>query len=325
VLVPAVIPCGECDLCKRGKETICRAQYVPGCDTHGGFATHVKILGYGLCAVDEPKLAAAGLELADVSVVADALTTPYQAVFQANLKEGDLAVVVGVGGIGGYCVQVAAAFGTTVYMGDLNAECGEQAAQEIRTAGGKAKFITLDITDDTSITAFKDRIIDQSGRLDVLANVAGWGHTEYFAQSSPAGWNKEIDINLKGPMKMYHAFLPGMFEQTYGRIVNVSSDAGRVGSLAETVYAAAKGGQIAFTKALAREGARHKVAVNCICPGPTETPLLADTAENIQQALKKRSPCGASASPARLPTPSCFSPASGPAIAPARCSAYRAA
>ena len=213
-----------------------------------------------------------------------------------------ITVVTGASsGIGKATAITFAAAGGMVYMGDLNEDAGEAVAADIRAGGGMATFIHLDITDDASIAAFHDQINDEAGRLDVLANVAGWGHTEFFAQSSPADWNKEIDINLMGPMKMCHAFLPGMFERGYGRIVNVSSDAGRVGSLAETVYAAAKGGQIAFTKSLAREGARYMVAVNCICPGPTETPLLADTAENIQEALKKAIPMRRFGQPQTVP------------------------
>jgi 6-hydroxycyclohex-1-ene-1-carbonyl-CoA dehydrogenase len=120
VIVPAVIPCGECELCQRGHGTICRAQKMPGNDIHGGFATHIAVPAHGLCPVDEARLAAAGLQLADVSVIADALTTPYQAVVQAGVTEGDLAVVIGVGGVGGYAVQVAAAFGATVVAVDVD-------------------------------------------------------------------------------------------------------------------------------------------------------------------------------------------------------------
>ncbi len=119
VIVPAVIPCGECDLCRRGRGTICRRQKMPGNDIHGGFATHVTVPARGLCEVDEQRLARAGLDLADVCVVADAVTTPYQAVLQAEVQAGDLVVVVGVGGIGGYTVQVASAFGATVVAVDI--------------------------------------------------------------------------------------------------------------------------------------------------------------------------------------------------------------
>lgn len=120
VIVPAVIPCGECDLCKSGHGTICRGQRMPGNDIQGGFATHICVPARGLCAVDEHRLAAVGLQLADVSVVADAVTTPYQAVVQAGVQPGDFAVVVGVGGVGGYAVQIAHAFGATVVALDVD-------------------------------------------------------------------------------------------------------------------------------------------------------------------------------------------------------------
>ncbi len=120
VIVPAVMPCGECDLCARGKGTICRAQKMPGNDIQGGFATHITVPARGLCPVDIDRLRAVGLELADVSVVADALTTPYQAAVQAGIGPGDLVVVNGVGGVGGYAVQVANALGATVVAIDVN-------------------------------------------------------------------------------------------------------------------------------------------------------------------------------------------------------------
>ncbi|MCP5075584.1 MAG: 6-hydroxycyclohex-1-ene-1-carbonyl-CoA dehydrogenase [Rhodobacteraceae bacterium] len=119
VIVPAVMPCGECDACARGKGTICRAQKMPGNDIQGGFASHITVPARGLCPVDLDRLAAVGLELADVSVVADALTTPFQAAVQAGVQEGDLVVVNGTGGVGGYAVQVAAAMGATVVAIDV--------------------------------------------------------------------------------------------------------------------------------------------------------------------------------------------------------------
>ena len=119
VIIPAVMPCGECDACKRGKGTICRAQKMPGNDIEGGFASHITVPARGLCPVDKDRLRAVGLELADVSVVADALTTPYQAAVQAGVGPGDLVVVNGVGGVGGYAVQVAAAMGATVVAIDV--------------------------------------------------------------------------------------------------------------------------------------------------------------------------------------------------------------
>ncbi|KAI93799.1 zinc-dependent alcohol dehydrogenase [Rhodomicrobium udaipurense JA643] len=120
VIIPAVIPCGTCDACKRGKGTICAKQVMPGNDIEGGFASHISAPSFGLCAVDENRLEAAGLKLADVSVVADAVTTPYQAVIQAGVGPGTLCIVIGVGGVGGHCAQVASAFGGTVVAIDVD-------------------------------------------------------------------------------------------------------------------------------------------------------------------------------------------------------------
>lgn len=120
VIVPAVIPCGVCDLCSRGRGTICRSQVSPGIDMHGGFATHITVPAAGLCEVATDRLAGVDMALADASVVADALTTPYQAVVQAEVAPEDLAIVIGVGGVGGYAVQLAAANGATVVAIDVD-------------------------------------------------------------------------------------------------------------------------------------------------------------------------------------------------------------
>lgn len=136
VIIPAVIPCGTCDLCRRGKGTICPNQKMPGNDIQGGFASHITVPATGLCPVDEGRLAAVGLTLADVSVVADAVTTPYQAVVQADVRPGSLAVVIGVGGVGGYCAQIAAAFGATVVAIDV-----DQAKLDTIARFGAAKTI----------------------------------------------------------------------------------------------------------------------------------------------------------------------------------------
>ncbi len=134
VIVPAVLPCGTCDLCRRGLATICRAQKMPGNDIQGGFGSHIVVPARGLCPVDEARLDAAGLTLPQVSIVADALTTPYQAVLRAGVAPGDLAVVIGVGGVGGYCVQVARAFGAEVVAVDVD----PRKLQAISADGGAA-------------------------------------------------------------------------------------------------------------------------------------------------------------------------------------------
>src|SRR5512143_3788902 len=145
VIIPAVLPCGECDLCQRGLAPICRSQKMPGNDIQGGFASHIVVPGRGLCEVDEARLAKAGLTLADVSIVADALTTPYQAVRRAGARPGSLAIVVGAGGVGGYCVQVARAFGATVVAIDVDpvkldaiAQHGAALALDARAQDGRA-------------------------------------------------------------------------------------------------------------------------------------------------------------------------------------------
>lgn len=119
VIIPAVMPCGECDVCQRGLGNICSRQLMPGNDMHGGFATHIEVPAHGLCRVDEQRLAAVGLELADVCVLADAVTTPYQSAAQLDIQPGDLAIVVGVGGVGGYAVQIASALGAKVVAIDV--------------------------------------------------------------------------------------------------------------------------------------------------------------------------------------------------------------
>ena len=137
VIVPAVLPCGECDLCKRGLGTICREQKMPGNDIQGGFATHIVVPARGLCEVDEARLQHAGLTLADVSIVADALTTPYQAVRRAGVKPGSLAIVVGAGGVGGYCVQIANARGAKVVAIDVD-------QNKLDAISGHGAALTLD-------------------------------------------------------------------------------------------------------------------------------------------------------------------------------------
>ncbi|MCV0426121.1 MAG: 6-hydroxycyclohex-1-ene-1-carbonyl-CoA dehydrogenase [Roseibium sp.] len=152
VIVPAVMPCGECDACQRGKGTICRAQKMPGNDIQGGFASHITVPSRGLCPVDTDRLAAVGLSLADVSVVADALTTPYQAAVQAGVGEGDLVIVNGVGGVGGYAVQVASAMGGTVVAIDVVPE-------KLAAVAGYGASLTLDAR-DFDPRSLKKEIID---------------------------------------------------------------------------------------------------------------------------------------------------------------------
>ena len=122
VVVPAVIPCGECRLCLKGRGSICRAQLFPGSDIDGGFASHVVVPARGLCPVDEAQLASAGLDLSELSVLADAISTPYQAIVRAGVTQGDVAIFVGAGGVGGFGIQIAAAQGARVVALDTSQE-----------------------------------------------------------------------------------------------------------------------------------------------------------------------------------------------------------
>lgn len=217
-----------------------------------------------------------------------------------NLND-KIAIVTGAAsGIGLATAKAFAEVGGTVYLGDINVDGGEKVAEEIRGAGGKATFAKLDVTTDSDIAALVDQVTGEHGRIDVLANVAGWGNTEPFVNNTHEFWEKVINLNLYGPMKLCQAVFPGMIEQGSGRIVNVASDAGRVGSLGETAYSGAKGGVIAMTKGLAREGARYNITANCVCPGPTDTPLMAPVPEKIREAFIRATPMRRLAQPEEL-------------------------
>lgn len=205
--------------------------------------------------------------------------------------EGKIAVVTGAGsGIGRATAEALAAAGATVVCADINRETGEETAAALRAAGGRADYQPVDLTDAGSIEAFAQEVAAKHGAVDVLVNGAGWGKTHPFWEGTPELWERVIALNFVGPMRLTRALLPAMIERGSGKIVNISSDAGRVGSLGETVYAGAKGGLIAFTKSLARETARYNINVNCVCPGPTETPLLFAVPEKHLDAFKKAIP-----------------------------------
>lgn len=215
--------------------------------------------------------------------------------------QGQVAVVTGAAsGIGRATAEALAARGAQVVVADIDREGGERTAAALRERGFKAEFIAVDMTDPASIAAFAETVHAKCGAVDVLVNGAGWGRTHPFWEGTPELWNKLIALNLVGPMTLAKALLPHMLERKSGRIVNIASDAGRVGSLGETVYAGAKGGLIAFTKSLARETARHGINVNCVCPGPTDTPLLAAVPEGHLEAFKKAIPLRRFAQPSEV-------------------------
>jgi 2-hydroxycyclohexanecarboxyl-CoA dehydrogenase len=212
-----------------------------------------------------------------------------------------VAVVTGsASGIGKATVEALAGEGATVCIGDIAADKGEAVAADIRAKGRQAEYFPLDLTDRDSIAKFAAAVLKRFGRVDILVNGAGWGKTVPFVDSDDAFWEKVINLNFVGPMRLTKALLPQMFERKYGRIVSVSSDAGRVGSLGETVYSGAKAGLIGFTKGLAREGARYNVTVNVVCPGPTDTPLLAAVPEKYRDAFIKAIPMRRFGQPAEV-------------------------
>jgi len=201
------------------------------------------------------------------------------------------AIVTGAGsGIGKATARAFAAAGAQVIVADIDATGGQASAKAITEASGRAVYMHVDMTDPVSIEAFAKAAQAQFGAVDVLVNAAGWGRNAPFVDGTLDFWNKVVALNFVGPMILTKALLPAMIERASGRIVNISSDAGRVGSLGETVYSGAKGGLIAFTKSLARETARYQIGVNCVCPGPTDTPLMAVVPDKVKDALTKAIP-----------------------------------
>ena len=198
-----------------------------------------------------------------------------------------LAVVTGGGaGIGRAIAVGLAAQGRNVAILDVREDLAKETARAILSSGGRAEAFHVDIADMDSVTAARDQVVAKYGPCQVLVNNAGWEEIHRFMDTSSEFWQKILRINLLGPMAVTHAFLQGMIDAGEGgRVINISSDAGRVGSSGEVVYSGAKGGIIGFTKALAREIIRYDVTSNCVCPGPTDTPLLRDAPEKLTQAL----------------------------------------
>jgi 2-hydroxycyclohexanecarboxyl-CoA dehydrogenase len=216
-------------------------------------------------------------------------------------------VTGGGGGIGGATCRRFAQEGARVAVLDLSPEAAEKTAASIRDNGGAAAALRCDITDRASVDAAVAATESGLGPIDVLVNNAGWDVFRPFTKTEPAQWEKLVAINLIGALHMHHAVLPGMVARKSGRIVNISSDAARVGSSGEAVYAACKGGIVAFSKTIAREHARHGITVNVVCPGPTDTALFADykegagNPEKLVEAFKRSIPLGRIGQPEDLP------------------------
>ena len=186
-----------------------------------------------------------------------------------------VALVTGGGsGIGReICVGLAAA-GRNVAVADLNLDGALETASLISATGGTAIAVHMDVADSDAVQGGILQVLDELGPPEILVNCAGWDELMPFLSTDEDFWDRVIEINYKGVLRTVHACLPSMTENGWGRIVNIASDAGRVGSSFEAVYSGAKGGVIGFTKTIAREAARSGVTANVVCPGPTDTPLL---------------------------------------------------
>ena len=229
-----------------------------------------------------------------------------------GLKDKVVIVTGGAAGIGAaLCVRFGAE-GAAVAVFDLDGAAAEKVAATLRAAGGNAKAYAVDISDRERVNTVVAQTEQELGPIDVLVNNAGWDRAGPFLDSDPALWQRIVAINMMGPLNMHHAVLQGMSARGRGRVINISSDAGRVGSSGESVYSACKGGIIAFSKTMARELARKRINVNVVCPGPTDTALFRDFAgvgesgEKLKGALVKAIPFGRLGQPEDVVGAVCF-------------------
>ena len=222
--------------------------------------------------------------------------------------DGKVVVVTGGGGgIGGATAKRFAASGAKTAVFDVNLDAAQTVADAIAAEGGTAQAFVCDITERAGVDQSVAAVREAFGPVDVLVNNAGWDVFRPFVDTDAELWEKLISVNLVGALHMHQVVLPDMIERRQGRIVNIASDAARVGSSGEAVYAACKGGLVAFSKTLAREHSRHGVTVNVVCPGPTDTALFegykqgAGNPEKLVQAFERSIPLGRIGQPDDLP------------------------
>ncbi|MFF0813825.1 SDR family NAD(P)-dependent oxidoreductase [Rhodococcus sp. NPDC003318] len=216
-----------------------------------------------------------------------------------------IALVTGAGsGIGKAIALAFAAQGDRVVAADLDLASAEATAKEYPEL---IAALPVDVSDRAQVDALRERTHAEVGVPNVVVNAAGWDRTDQFLNATPEFAEKVVAINYLGPVHVCSAFLPGIVEAgNGGRVINLASDAGRVGSSGESIYAGAKGGVIALTKSLAREMARHGISVNCVCPGPTDTPLFQAQEEKLKAALVKAIPFRRLARPDEVAAPVLF-------------------
>lgn len=213
-----------------------------------------------------------------------------------GLKNKVVVVTGAAGVIGSAIARRFAEAGAKIGVFDIDDEGGRRTARQLDALGGQGLFRRVDITDYEAVRYAVAELESALGSVDVLVNNAGWDRFQPFVETTPKDWDKLIAVNLRGPLHLHHAIVPGMISRGAGRIVNISSDAARVGSSGEAIYSACKGGIIAFSKTLAREVARQRITVNVVCPGPTDTPILRSFVEEgaagdkVYKALERAIP-----------------------------------
>jgi len=220
---------------------------------------------------------------------------------------GKTALVTGAGrGIGRAITLALGREGCQVAVADILPASAEAVTAELQALGVKGLALPVDLTRRVDVERMAGQVVAQCGQVDILVNNAGWDRMGLFLDTDEDTWDRIIAVNLKAMLYVCKAILPHMVARGAGKVVNVASDAGRVGSSGEAVYSATKGAVIAFSKALAREMARHRITVNVVCPGLTETPLLqslrdqSPKMEKILEAVTRATPLGRVATPEEI-------------------------